>query len=110
MPVRFEHVRQVLKLLKLAISLLVAFLLPPLHAFSSELPPSVSQALRRAAIPESATGVYVHEIGAGRPLIALNAGRAMNPASVMKLLTTFAGLEMLGPAYTWKTDCMRTAS
>ncbi|GAB1720742.1 MAG: D-Ala-D-Ala carboxypeptidase PBP3, Serine peptidase, MEROPS family S13 [Nitrosospira sp.] len=104
MPVRFEHVRQVLKLLKLAISLLVAFLLPPLHAFSSELPPSVSQALRRAAIPESATGVYVHEIGAGRPLIALNAGRAMNPASVMKLLTTFAGLEMLGPAYTWKTE------
>jgi len=28
----------------------------------------------------------------------------MNPASVMKLLTTYAGLELLGPAYTWSTD------
>jgi D-alanyl-D-alanine carboxypeptidase/D-alanyl-D-alanine-endopeptidase (penicillin-binding protein 4) len=28
----------------------------------------------------------------------------MNPASVMKLLTTYAGLELLGPAYTWKTE------
>jgi D-alanyl-D-alanine carboxypeptidase/D-alanyl-D-alanine-endopeptidase (penicillin-binding protein 4) len=34
----------------------------------------------------------------------MNASRAMNPASVMKLVTTFAGLEMLGPAYTWKTE------
>ncbi|HVW65608.1 MAG TPA: D-alanyl-D-alanine carboxypeptidase/D-alanyl-D-alanine-endopeptidase [Nitrosospira sp.] len=93
-----------MKLLKLALSLLIALSLPPLDAFSGELPPSVSQALRRAGIPESATGVYIHEIGATRPLLALNAARAMNPASVMKLLTTFAGLEMLGPAYTWKTE------
>lgn len=28
----------------------------------------------------------------------------MNPASVMKLLTTYAGLDMLGPAYTWRTE------
>ncbi len=28
----------------------------------------------------------------------------MNPASTMKLLTTYAGLDLLGPAYTWKTE------
>ena len=39
-----------------------------------------------------------------QPLLELNAGAAMNPASVMKLVTTFAGLELLGPAYTWKTE------
>ncbi len=28
----------------------------------------------------------------------------MNPASTMKLLTTYAALDLLGPAYTWKTE------
>jgi D-alanyl-D-alanine carboxypeptidase/D-alanyl-D-alanine-endopeptidase (penicillin-binding protein 4) len=28
----------------------------------------------------------------------------LNPASVMKLVTTYAGLEILGPAYRWKTE------
>jgi D-alanyl-D-alanine carboxypeptidase/D-alanyl-D-alanine-endopeptidase (penicillin-binding protein 4) len=28
----------------------------------------------------------------------------LNPASVMKLVTTYAGLELLGPAYAWKTE------
>ena len=28
----------------------------------------------------------------------------MNPASTMKLLTTYAALEILGPAYQWHTD------
>jgi D-alanyl-D-alanine carboxypeptidase/D-alanyl-D-alanine-endopeptidase (penicillin-binding protein 4) len=28
----------------------------------------------------------------------------MNPASTMKLVTTYAALELLGPAYTWKTE------
>ena len=32
----------------------------------------------------------------------------MNPASVMKLVTTFAGLELLGPAFTWKTTLVAT--
>jgi D-alanyl-D-alanine carboxypeptidase/D-alanyl-D-alanine-endopeptidase (penicillin-binding protein 4) len=35
--------------------------------------------------------------------MAHNAGRPMNPASVMKLVTTFAALELLGPDYRWKT-------
>ena len=64
----------------------------------------VRQALKQAGIPESAVGIYVHEIGTPHPLLEFNAGGAMNPASVMKLVTTFAGLELLGPAYTWKTE------
>jgi hypothetical protein len=30
----------------------------------------------------------------------------MNPASAMKLLTTYAGLELLGPAHTWRTEAL----
>jgi len=73
----------------------------PLYAH--DLPVSVKQQVQRLTIPDSALGIYVHEIGAHRPLIEVNADMAMNPASVMKLLTTYAGLEILGPAFTWPT-------
>ncbi|NOT16399.1 MAG: D-alanyl-D-alanine carboxypeptidase/D-alanyl-D-alanine-endopeptidase, partial [Methylotenera sp.] len=38
------------------------------------------------------------------PLLSHNAEASMNPASVMKLVTTNAALELLGPAYRWKTE------
>ena len=76
----------------------------PASGFSHSLPSPVRQALKQAHIPESAVGVYVHEIGVAHPLLSINASKPMNPASVMKLVTTFAGLELLGPAYTWKTE------
>ena len=72
--------------------------------FALELPLVVKQKLQQSGIPESAIGVYVQEIGATKPLLAINADAAMNPASVMKLLTTYAGLELLGPAHTWSTS------
>jgi serine-type D-Ala-D-Ala carboxypeptidase/endopeptidase (penicillin-binding protein 4) len=72
------------------------------------LPPTVVKALQQAEIPQSAVGVYVRELGAAKPEIAHRADQAMNPASVMKLVTTYAALELLGPAYTWKTDVYAT--
>ena len=71
---------------------------------SARLPEPVAQALAQAGIPESGAAFYVHEIGAERPLIAVGAERAMIPASSIKLLTTYAGLELLGPAYIWMTE------
>ena len=41
--------------------------------------------------------------GRAQPLLNFRSGVAMNPASVMKLVTTYAGLELLGPAYNWTT-------
>ena len=76
----------------------------PLFVFSNNLPSQVQQALRNAGVSDSAVGIYVHEIGEPKPLFSVNAEVPMNPASVMKLVTTFAGLEILGPAYTWKTE------
>lgn len=72
--------------------------------FSQQLPNSIRHALNESEISESAASIYVHEIGTTQPLIAFNSDKPMNPASVMKLVTTFAGLELLGPAYTWKTE------
>ncbi len=67
------------------------------------LPPAVAQALKAAQIPAANVAVVVQAVDAPTTLVAHNATQAMNPASVMKLVTTYAALDLLGPAWTWKT-------
>lgn len=88
--------------LALAAALLVA--LPPSLAAARGLPSPVVEALRAASVPAQAVAVLVQEVGAARPSLSVNAGVPMNPASAMKLFTTFAALDLLGPAYHWKTE------
>ncbi len=80
------------------------FNLLTVNVFANTLPEPVSAALKRAHIPLSSVSIVVQETYESTPIISLNAERAMNPASTMKLLTTFAALETLGPAYRWKTE------
>ena len=73
-------------------------------AGAADLPPAVLKALGAVGIPQSSVGAVVQEVGATRPSLAVNAGATLNPASTMKLVTTYAALELLGPAYKWKTE------
>jgi D-alanyl-D-alanine carboxypeptidase/D-alanyl-D-alanine-endopeptidase (penicillin-binding protein 4) len=73
-------------------------------AQAGRLPAPVARALAAAAIPESSVALYVHEIGSERPLLTFGAERPLNPASTIKLLTTYASLDLLGPAYAWNTE------
>ena len=41
---------------------------------------------------------------APRPLVAVATIGALNPASTIKLVTTYAALDQLGPAYRWTTE------
>src|SRR5688572_13113288 len=68
------------------------------------LPPPVTQALKKAGIPPGNVAAVVQEVGAARPIVSHEAHDSVNPASVMKLVTTYAALELLGPAYRWKTE------
>ncbi len=90
-----------MKALTSALLIALAIALPT-HA-SEGLPRGVAQQLKNAGIPQTSVAVVVQEAGARRPWLQHNADAAMNPASVMKLLTTYAGLEILGPAYSWQT-------
>lgn len=75
----------------------------PAHA-QDALPAPVAEALRNARVPVSSVAVVIQQAGADRPSLRHQAGVAMNPASTMKLVTTYAALEILGPAYRWKTE------
>lgn len=80
------------------------FFISATHA--APLPAPVAKALREAGIPAASVGVFVQDVAARKPLIAYQANQSMSPASTMKLVTTYAGLELLGPAYTWKTEVL----
>lgn len=74
------------------------------------LPAPVLQALRAADIPPSAISVVVQSVEGGPARISHRAKQPMNPASVMKLVTTYAALDTLGPAYSWRTELLATVA
>jgi D-alanyl-D-alanine carboxypeptidase/D-alanyl-D-alanine-endopeptidase (penicillin-binding protein 4) len=75
---------------------------------NAALPASVNAALKQANVPLNAISVLVAPVnaspGEALPTARLHhrANADMNPASVMKLITTSAGLSMLGPDFTWR--------
>jgi D-alanyl-D-alanine carboxypeptidase/D-alanyl-D-alanine-endopeptidase (penicillin-binding protein 4) len=73
-------------------------------AAGADLPHGVARVIQGHALPATSYGLLVQEVGADTALISANAGASLNPASVMKLVTTFVALETLGPTYTWQTE------
>ncbi len=68
------------------------------------IPQSVQAAMARANLPLQSLSVLVQPAGSGPALLSVAPERAMNPASIAKLVTTSAGLDLLGPTYVWHTD------
>src|SRR6185436_18136092 len=74
------------------------------------LPEPVKAALARARVPEDAAAVVVAPVEGGTPILEYRERESMSPASVMKLFTTFAAWELLGPAFTFRTDILYTGT
>lgn len=65
-----------------------------------------NQALAESGIPAARVSFYVQPVNGGAPLLAQNATRAQNPASTVKLVTSYAALKTLGADYQWRTDLL----
>jgi len=79
---------------------------PPKHTAGDigQLPPDVLTALQRAKVPSENFHVMVVDTqAASTPRLSHQAQERVNPASLMKLATTTAALDTLGPAFVWRT-------
>ena len=90
--------------------LLIASLLLPLAlsanaaVINTTLSPKVQQALKASKLGDDALSLVMLPLnGPGTPTV-FNADVSVNPASTMKLITTYAALEILGPTHQWKTE------
>ncbi len=73
-------------------------------ASPASLPVEFTSALSQSGVPLESVAVFVQAVDATEPILLHQAQKAMNPASTMKLVTSYAGLELLSPAYRWKTE------
>ena len=88
----------------LARGLLLWFCLANGVSGAQTLPAEIESALARAKVPKDAVTILVVDAQGRAPArLSHRANVPMNPASVMKLVTTYAALDLLGPAFTWNT-------
>lgn len=84
--------------------LFLVFLFFSAEALANALPLAVQGALNKRQIPHDTLSVSVVDLGSGERVVDFRSAEPRNPASTMKLLTTLAALDLLGPTYQWKTE------
>ena len=91
-------------LLYLCLGLLgsISFSLSAAHPDSQD----IQHVLQKHQLPADALSLITMPLRPGLQGTAYNADAKVNPASVMKLVTTYAALDTLGPTFTWKTDLL----
>ena len=70
------------------------------------LPYGVRTKLNKAKLNPHAMSAYVTDVNSPRPLLGHQDQTSRVPASVMKLITSYAALGTLGPNYRWPLDVM----
>src|SRR6476659_9379243 len=102
-----------MRLAPLAASLLMATLAAAAEPAHPGGPPPQPEAylakLAAAHVPADAAAVVVRPLDGGTLAWSANEKKPMNPASTMKLVTTYSALNLLGPAFTFRTEMLSEA-
>ncbi len=79
-------------------------------AQANGLPTPIAEALFAARIPDSHVGIEIRTLDLYTPDLSFGEQRPINPASVMKIVTTLAALDNLGPNHRFKTQVLTQGS
>lgn len=71
---------------------------------AGDLPQAIASALRETGVAAKSAAVWVAPAGSRTPVLSINADRPMQPASTIKIVTTLAALDLLGPAHRFTTE------
>ena len=75
------------------------------------LPSGIEAQIKKSGISKKDISIYIKEVGAGGRVIAsLNADKTRTPASVIKVLATYAAVLKLGFDYRWPTQFYTTGA
>lgn len=75
------------------------------------LPSAINEQIRKSGIAKKDISIYIKEAGAsGKVVASLNAYKTRIPASVIKVLTTYAAVLKLGFDYRWQTKFYTTGT
>jgi D-alanyl-D-alanine carboxypeptidase/D-alanyl-D-alanine-endopeptidase (penicillin-binding protein 4) len=69
----------------------------------AELPAPVAQVIAAQRLPLRAISIAIVDPDSGRVILSENPDTPRSPASTIKVLTTIAALDLLGPSFTWHT-------
>jgi D-alanyl-D-alanine carboxypeptidase/D-alanyl-D-alanine-endopeptidase (penicillin-binding protein 4) len=86
------------------------FSLPLICAADNDLPEELAAAIKNAGFSREGIGLFIQAVGDDKPIVAFQADKPLNPASVIKLVTTAASLEKLGSGYRWSTSVAYTGN
>ena len=67
---------------------------------------AINKILNRSELSKANYTLYIKNISKRNKIFSHNEQKAFNPASLMKLITTYAGLQILGPQFQWKTEVL----
>ncbi|MGN1208964.1 MAG: D-alanyl-D-alanine carboxypeptidase/D-alanyl-D-alanine-endopeptidase [Duodenibacillus sp.] len=73
-------------------------------AVASPLPGELQEALAKSGFPASSVALHIAPLDETGPATTLNASVPMKPASVIKVVTTAAALDIFKPNHAWHTD------
>ena len=73
------------------------------------LPAAIEQLLKQSGLPRTALHLSVIPARQGDAVLAFQETEPVSPASTMKLVTTQAALDFLGPQFRWKTQFFSSA-
>lgn len=68
------------------------------------LPAAIEQLIKQSGLPKTALHLSVIPARQGNTVLAFQDSEPVSPASTMKLVTTQAALDLLGPQFRWKTQ------